>query len=161
MHSGRNSPQNIIFNRNGGAMSDVTNPISLNENEIGFTFIRSSGSGGQNVNKVATTAQLRFNVLNSVSLSEDQKLLIVEKIGSRVIESGDIIITARRFRTQERNRADAIERLTALIEKSIVVQKERKKSKPSQAVKEKRLKSKKNQKMKKESRRAVNVHGYG
>lgn len=135
--------------------------LLLSESEIDFSFVRSSGPGGQNVNKVATTAQLRFNVLNTACLSEIQKEKIMERLKSRITESGDIIITARRFRTQERNRIEGVERLTLLLNKALEEKKPRKKSKPSKAVVEKRLKSKQIQKLKKESRKAIDVSGYG
>lgn len=96
-------------------MIRITPNIALDETELRVEFIRASGPGGQNVNKVATAAQLRFNVLHSPSLPEPTRQRLIALAGRRLAADGDLVITARRFRSQERNRADAFERLIALI----------------------------------------------
>ena len=105
-------------------------------------FIRDSGTGGQNVNKVATAVQLRFDVQAS-SLPEEVKARLMHLAGKRMTGEGVLMIEAKRFRTQEQNREDAIQRFIELVRKSLVEPKKRKKTKPSAASKEKRLKEKK------------------
>ena len=106
-------------------MIPVTERISLAENELSFSFIRSSGPGGQNVNKVATAVQLRFDVAKSPSLPERVKARLAKLAGRRLTGEGILVIEARRFRTRERNRADAVERLAALIRKAAKTEKKR------------------------------------
>src|SRR5690349_15182184 len=96
-------------------MIPITETLGLDEAEISVTFIRASGPGGQNVNKVASAVQLRFDIRHSPSLSEAVRERLERLGGSRVSQDGVVVITARRFRSQERNRADALERLLALI----------------------------------------------
>jgi len=124
-------------------MLHITRNIAINENEITFSFIRSSGPGGQNVNKVATAAQLRFDVKNSPSLSEAVKKRLIRLGGSRITDDGVLTITAQRFRTQERNRIDGLERLTALIRKAATPPKPRRKTRPPKKSIEKRIQDKK------------------
>ena len=90
------------------------------EEELEFRFFRAGGPGGQNVNKVSTAVQMRFDARNSPSLSEGQRARLMKLAGSRLTLDGVIVITATRFRTQERNRADAIERLQAMVDKADV-----------------------------------------
>ncbi|HJS20567.1 MAG TPA: alternative ribosome rescue aminoacyl-tRNA hydrolase ArfB [Anaerolineales bacterium] len=123
-------------------MINITPSFSIDENELQFTFVRSSGPGGQNVNKVATAAQLRFDVLNS-NLPEEVKDRLKHPAGKRLTDEGILLIEARRFRTQEQNRADALQRFVELLRKSFEKPKARTKTKPTQASKEKRLKEKK------------------
>jgi ribosome-associated protein len=125
-------------------MLHITLNMAINENEITFSFIRSSGPGGQNVNKVATAAQLRFDVKNSPSLPEAVKKRLIRLGGSRVTDDGVLTITAQRFRTQERNRVDGLERLTALIRKAATPPKPRRKTRPPKKSIEKRIQNKKN-----------------
>jgi ribosome-associated protein len=125
-------------------MLHITRNIAINENEITFSFIRSSGPGGQNVNKVATAAQLRFDVKHSSSLSEAVKKRLIRLGGSRMTDEGVLTITAQRFRTQERNRIDGLERLTELIRKAATPPKPRRKTRPPKKSIEKRLQGKKN-----------------
>lgn len=124
-------------------MLHITRTIQINENEITFSFIRSSGPGGQNVNKVATAAQLRFDVKNSPFLPEAVKKRLFRLGGSRITDDGVLTITAKRFRTQERNRIDGLERLTALIRKAATPPKPRRKTRPPKKSIENRIQNKK------------------
>jgi ribosome-associated protein len=117
--------------------------IELDEAELEFSFIRASGPGGQNVNKVATAVQMRFDARLSPSLPNDVSTRLQKLAGSRLTNDGVIVITANRFRTQERNKADAIDRLVELIAKAAQPHPPpRKKTKPSRAAKAKRVDSK-------------------
>jgi ribosome-associated protein len=121
---------------------EITPSFSIDERELQFDFIRAAGPGGQNVNKVATAVQMRFDIANS-SLASDIKGRLIQLAGKRVNADGVLMLEAKRFRTQEKNRADAILRLTELVRKALIKPKPRKKTKPSAASKEKRLKAKK------------------
>lgn len=123
-------------------MLQITPSIQIHENELRFDYIRASGPGGQNVNKVATAVQLRFNARAS-SLPEEAKARLIRLAGKRITADGVLLIEAKQFRTQEQNREDAIQRLIALVRKALVKPKPRKKTKPTKASKEKRLQSKK------------------
>ena len=120
-------------------MIQVTETIKIDEDELEFSFIRSPGPGGQNVNKVATSAQLRFDVTRSPSLSDDVKERLKTLAGSRSTLDGVIVITARKHRSQERNREEAILRLTDLIRRAAERQKPRKITKPTMASRRRRL----------------------
>lgn len=117
--------------------------IELDETELEFAFIRASGPGGQNVNKVATAVQMRFDARRSPSLPNDVSTRLQKLAGSRLTLDGVIVITANRHRTQERNKADAIDRLVELIAKAAEPPPPpRKKTKPSKAAKAKRVDAK-------------------
>ena len=133
----------------------ITDTLFINESELIETFIRATGPGGQNVNKVATAVQLRFDVLHSPSLSDDVRERLLLLTHHRLTKEGILIITAQRFRTQEQNRQDARNRLTELILRALYVPKERIPTKPSKSVKEKRLKEKTRRSTLKQQRRTI------
>ena len=116
----------------------MTSP-PVREEELEFRFFRAGGPGGQNVNKVETAVQLRFDAAGSPSLSDEVRERLLKLAGSRATKDGLVLITAQRFRTQELNRADAIERLYALIERARHVPKTRRPTRPTKASKERRL----------------------
>jgi ribosome-associated protein len=114
-------------------MLQITPTLALDDGEIQLDYIRASGPGGQNVNKVSTAVQLRFDVTNSPSLAEDVKERLLKLAGSRATAEGVLVIEAKRYRTQEQNRADAVLRLTSLIQQALEKPKIRKKTKPGVA----------------------------
>ncbi len=135
-------------------MLTVTAYIQIPETELTESFVRASGPGGQNVNKVATAVQLRFDVGNSPSLSDEVKQRLIRLAGSRMTAEGVLVIEARRFRTQEKNRADARERLSLLIRKALHKPAARKPTRPGMAARRRRLDAKKQRGEIKRSRRA-------
>jgi ribosome-associated protein len=120
----------------------ITPTIAVNENEIQLDFVRASGPGGQHVNKAATAVQLHFDVANSPSLPDDVRQRLIRLAGSRISEDGVLVIDARRFRSQERNRQDAVDRLVELIQQAAEEPKHRRKTKPSAGSKKRRLEAK-------------------
>ena len=133
----------------------VTDKIILVEDEIQLDYVRASGPGGQKINKTASAVQLRFNVLNSPALTEDVRARLIKLAGKRITEHGELIIRANRYRTQEENRQDAINRLVSLVQEAAVVPKKRKKTKPTEASRKRRLDAKKRRSEKKQLRKRV------
>lgn len=121
------------------ATIEITPHISLDEAELEFSYIRAAGPGGQNVNKVSSAVQMRFDARRSPSLPNDVSIRLQRLAGSRLTVDGVIVISANRFRDQQRNRADAVERLAELIRTAEPAPVKRKATRPTRAAREKRL----------------------
>jgi ribosome-associated protein len=124
-------------------MIRITDAIAIDERELEERFIRASGPGGQNVNKLSSAVQLRFDVRHSPSLPADVRERLERLAGNRLTRTGVLVIIAQRHRTQERNRADALERLRELIRRAAVAPVPRKATRPTAGARERRLDSKK------------------
>jgi ribosome-associated protein len=121
----------------------ITDSISIDDSEIEESFVRSSGPGGQNVNKLSTAVQLRFDVRRSPSLPNDVAVRLMRLAGKRMTKDGVLVLIAQNHRTQERNRAEALERLVKLVQEAAVAPVPRRPTKPTRASRRERLESKK------------------
>jgi len=140
-------------------MIPITQAIGIDRSELRERFVRAPGPGGQNVNKVATAVQLRFDVGRCPSLPDNVKRRLVRAAGRRMNNDGILTVEAHRFRTRERNREDALERLVGLIRKAAHQPKPRMKTKPTRASKEHRLESKRQRSKTKHLRSAPRWEG--
>jgi ribosome-associated protein len=145
------SPHNTALRRN---MIPILGEIVLDDSRIAESFIRASGPGGQNVNKVASAVQLRVDLAAVMGLGAEARERLMRLAGRRLGQGSVLVITARRFRSQERNRQDALERLVALIRRAALVPTPRRPSRPSIAAKERRLAAKTHRAALKEQRRS-------
>src|SRR5580704_19278357 len=136
-------------------MIRINAAIAIDEREIEESFVRASGPGGQNVNKVSSAVQLRFDLSRSRSLPEEVRERLARLAGRRLTRDGVIVIIAQRYRTQERNRQDALDRLVALIRRAAVPPTPRRPTKPSRAAKERRLQAKARRATVKQQRRTA------
>lgn len=138
-------------------MIEVTSSLTLDENEIHYAFVHSSGPGGQNVNKVATAVQLRFDAAHSASLPEPVRARLIKFAGRRMTKEGVLVITANRYRTQEANKEDAFNKLVTLIREAAQPPRQRRATNPSRASVERRLQHKRQHARKKSERRSLNL----
>ena len=136
-------------------MIKITSTVQLEEREVHYDLIRASGPGGQNVNKVSSAIQLRFDIRNSPSINDEVKDRLIRLAGNRVTNEGILVIEARRYRTQEQNRADALRRLVTWIEKALAIPKKRKATRPSVTARAKRMGEKKKRSQTKRIRRYI------
>ena len=134
-------------------MLQITAGLALDEREVTLEFVRASGPGGQNVNKVATAVQLRFDAAHSASLPEAVRARLMEQAGGQMTSEGVLMIDARRFRSQARNREDALERLVELVRRAATPPRVRRKTRAPAAAKQKRLEEKRRQSERKRLRR--------
>ena len=126
--------------------------MAIPEQELTFEFIRSSGPGGQNVNKVSTAVRLRFDVRNSAALADEVKLRLLVLAGRRATKEGELVLLGQRHRTQEKNRQDVVERLEELVARALVAPRKRRATRPTRAAGARRLRAKKLQAERKRGR---------
>lgn len=141
-------------------MIELAPGIAVDDTEIREEFVRASGPGGQHVNKSSTAVQLRFNVLESPSLSDTVRARLLRKLGSRLTSEGDLVITAQEHRSQARNREEALARLRAMIEDGMRVPKKRKKTRPTRASQQARVEAKKKRGEKKQRRGPIRPEDF-
>ena len=134
---------------------EVTPTLVIPDTDLSFAFVRASGPGGQNVNKVSSAVQLRFDMQGSTALSDPVKSRLRALAGRRVTDDGAILIIARNQRSQDHNRREALERLAELIQRALVVPKTRRATKPTRASRERRLDTKSRQQQTKQRRKKV------
>ena len=137
-------------------MIKISKNIYLNENEIKETFIRSSGPGGQHVNKVSTAVQLRFNVINSLKISNNFIKRLKKVAGSKLLDNGYLLINSSKYKSQAQNRNDALNKLVYLLKEATKKPKKRRPTSPKRSSVEKRLKSKRIRSLKKKDRKKIN-----
>lgn len=136
-------------------MLQITPNIKIKVEDLKFSFIRSSGPGGQNINKVSTAVQLKFDINSSKELSDEIKVKLFKICGRKISTKGVLLIEAKRFRTQEKNKSDAIERFIAIIKKAAIDEKPRHKTKPSKISEVKRIENKKRNSQIKQQRKKI------
>jgi ribosome-associated protein len=144
----------LLLNIQTEIMISITDSLSVPEHEVEFSFIRSSGPGGQNVNKVATAVQLRFDITASQALPAEAKERLMKLAKNRITKEGVLILEARSHRTQEQNRADAVQRFMLLLRRALQKPKVRRPTRPGAAQRERRLHEKKKRSALKHDRRS-------
>ncbi len=152
------SPQIVWIQIKVMAVIPITPEIAIDEREIRFEFIRASGPGGQKVNKSSSAVQLRFDVLRSPNLPEEVRSRLITIAGRRLSEEGILVIEAKRFRSQDQNRQDAVGRLTALVRQAARRPRRRRRTRPSAAARERRVRKKKQRSAIKQQRRRQDLH---
>lgn len=139
-------------------MIKINKDIILDENELKLRFIKSSGPGGQNINKVSTAVQLTLDIKKSPSIPDFYKEILLKNVGKKISKEGLLIILAKRYRSQERNKQDAINRLIIFLKKCVATKKKRIKTYPTKASGEARVQQKKKKSQKKELRKAIKTN---